>query len=65
MKKDSFGKKGSFKYFIGYIHEGNAFPIPLCIKPSQMKGYVKCFNDTKCINLLAHDEEFLKKYNAI
>ena len=26
---------------------------------------VKCFNDTKCINLLAHHEEFLKKYNAI
>ena len=22
-KKDSYGKKGSFKYFIGYIHAGN------------------------------------------
>ena len=22
--------KGSFKYFIGYRHKGNAFPSPLC-----------------------------------
>ena len=23
--------KDSFKYFMGYRHEGNAFPCPLCI----------------------------------
>ena len=37
---DLYGK-GSFKYFIRYIHEINAFPIPLCIKNPQMNGYVK------------------------
>ena len=29
-KKDSDGKKGSFKYFIGY--KTDAFPVQLCIK---------------------------------
>ena len=27
--------KDSFKYFIEYRHEGNAFPSPLCIKLPQ------------------------------
>ena len=31
--------KDSFKYVIGYIHEGNGFPSPLCIKLPQMKAY--------------------------
>ena len=30
--KHSYGNKVSFKYFIGYINNVNAFPIPLCIK---------------------------------
>ena len=54
----------SSKYFIGYICEGNAFPIQLCIKLPQMNGYVKYFvNSNKCINLLVHNKELLKKYN--
>ena len=40
-KKDLYGKKGSFKYFTGYMHEGNIFPIPLCTKFPQMNGHVK------------------------
>ena len=32
--------KGSFKYFIGYITKTNSFPIPSCIKLSQMNGYI-------------------------
>ena len=39
-KKDSHGKKGSFKYFIEYINETDAFPVPLCIKLCQLNGYV-------------------------
>ena len=27
-KKDSSGKKGSFKYFIGFINETDPFPVP-------------------------------------
>ena len=37
--KDLHSKKGSFKYFVGYISETNAFPIPLCIKLPQMNEY--------------------------
>ena len=35
-KKNLRGKKGSFKYFIGYINGTDSFPIPLCIKFLQM-----------------------------
>ena len=38
-KNNLYGKKGSFQYFIGYISETNAFPIPLCIKLPQMNEY--------------------------
>ena len=38
--KKSYGKD-SFKYFIGYRHEGNVFPSPLCIKLPQMNAYAK------------------------
>ena len=44
-----------------YIHENHAFPVPLSIKLPQMNGYVKYFNDNKCMNLLVHDKELLKK----
>ena len=30
--KDSYGNKGSFKYFTGYINIDNIFTAPLCIK---------------------------------
>ena len=36
-KKDSYGKKGSFIYFIEFINETNAFPVNL----PQMNRYVK------------------------
>ena len=35
--------KDSFKYFIGYRHEGNAFPSPLYIKLPQMNAYTEIF----------------------
>ena len=53
FKKDSYGKKGSFKFFIGYINKTDALPIPLCIKLPQMNEYVKYFDsNNKCMNLL-------------
>ena len=65
-KKDSYTKKGFFKYFIGYTNETDAFSVPLCIKLPQMNGYVKYFDsNNKCMNLLVHDEELLKKYSEI
>ena len=35
--------KHSFKCFIGYRHEGNTFPSPLCVKLPQMNAYTKYF----------------------
>ena len=64
-KKNSYGKKGSITYFIGYINEADAFPVPLYIKLPQMNEYDKYFNDSKCMNLLVHDTELLKKFNKI
>ena len=60
-KKDLYGKKGSFKYFIGCINDTNVFPILLCIKLPQMNGYAKYFDsNNKCINLLIYDKILLK-----
>ena len=39
FRKESYGKKSSFKYFLGYNDD---YVIrPLCIKLPQMIGYVK------------------------
>ena len=63
--KKSYGKD-SFKYFIGYRHEGNAFRSPLCIKFSQMNAYATYFDkNSKCRNHLVKDEIMLKKYVKI
>ena len=41
-KKDSYSKKGSFKYFMRHIkHVG---VIPLCIKLPQMNAFAKYFD---------------------
>ena len=53
--KKSYGKD-SFKYFIGYRHNGNAVPSPLCIKLPQVNAYAKCLDkNSKYMNLLVDD----------
>ena len=65
-QKYLYSTKGSFKYFIGYINETDAFPVPSCIKLPQINGYLKYFDsNNRCINLLDHDEELLRKYDEI
>ena len=50
------------RYFIGYRHEGNVFPSPLCIKLPQMKAYAKYFDkNSKYMIHLVKDEKILKK----
>ena len=54
--------KDSFKYFIGYSHERNAFLSPLCIKLPQMNVYTKyCHKNNKYMNHLVKDEKTRKK----
>ena len=60
-KRDLYGKKCSFTYFIGYISESNFFLVPLCVKLSQMNKYFKYFdNNNKYMNLLVHNNKLLK-----
>ena len=50
LKKESYGNKGTYKYFIGYIYiyiyiyEDAALPLSLSSKFSQMNAYVKYFD---------------------
>ena len=53
----------SFKDFIGYRRECNAFPFPLSIGLPQMNAYGKYFDEnSKYMNHLFKDEKILKKF---
>ena len=55
--KESYGNKGSYKYFIGYIHKGNVLSLSLCITFQQMNSYAKYFyKSNKCMNLLINNK---------
>ena len=59
-RKESYGPKNSFKYFIGYS-DSDAIR-PLCILLPQMIGYVKHFDSNKTITFKVSDNKLLKKY---
>ena len=61
-KRESYGKKGSLKYFIEYID--NDVIRPLCIKFTQTIGYVKHFDSNKT-SFKANDNRLLNKYTKI
>ena len=70
--KDSYDKKGSFKYSFNYsiqfysMNKTDAFPMPLFIKLPQVNGYIKHFNsNNKYINILVHYEYLLNKDNEL
>ena len=53
--------KDSLKYFIGYRHDGNAFPSSLCIKVPQMNAYAKYFDKNSIyMNRLFKHKKILK-----
>ena len=54
-KKEPYGKKSSFKYFIEY--NDNDVNRPLCIKLPQMIGFVKCFDSNKIMYFKASDDK--------
>ena len=62
-KKEQYGKYNSFKYFIGY--NDNDVIRPLCIKLSEMTGYINKFNNknknTITMSLRVKDKQLLKK----
>ena len=46
-KKEPYGRKSSFKCFLGYNDDDDDVIRPLCIKLPQMIGYVKHFDSNK------------------
>ena len=60
-KKQPYGKKSSFKYFLGYNYDDDVIR-PLCIKLSQMIGYVKCFYSNKVMSFKVNGNRKLKKH---
>ena len=59
-KKESYGTNTSFKYFIRY--SDNDGIKPLCIKLSEMVGYVQHFESDKRMSFKVIDNNLLKKY---
>ena len=62
-KKEPYGNKNSFKYFIGY--NDNDAIRPLCIRLSQMSGYARKFNENATISFIVKDKKPSKKYSKI
>ena len=61
-KKEPYGKKNSFKYFLGYNDD---VIRPLWIKLLQMIGYVMHFDSNKAMLFKVNDNRLLKKYTKI
>ena len=62
-KREPYGKKGSFKYFIGY--NDHDYIGRLCIKLPQMIEYFQCFHSNKTMSFKVIDNKILKKYTKI
>ena len=58
-KRESYGKKNSLKYFIGYNDDDVI--RPLCIKLPQIISYVKNFDSNKRMSFKISDNKLLKK----
>ena len=57
-KKESYGNKNSFKYFIGYNDNDNI--RPLCIRLPQMTGYARKFDENATMSFIVKDKKLLK-----
>ena len=62
-KKEQYGNKNSFKYFIGY--NDNDIIRPLCIRLPQMTGYARKFDENATMSFIVKDKKLLKKYTKI
>ena len=57
-KKEPYGTKNSFKYFIGY--NDNDVIRPLCVRLPQMTGYARKFDENATMPLRANNKQLLK-----
>ena len=63
-KKELYGNKNSYKYFIGYNDNDNIIR-PLCIRFPQMTGYARKFVENATISFTVKDKHLLKNYIKI
>ena len=59
FKKEPYGNKKSFKYFIGY--NDSDIIRPICIRLSEMTGYVTKFDVNATMSIIVNDKQLLKK----
>ena len=57
-KKEPYGNKNSFKYFIGY--NDNDIIRPICIRLPQMTGYARKFDENATMSFIVKDKQVLK-----
>ena len=62
-KKEPYGTKNSFKYFIGF--NDNDFMRQLCVRLPQMTGYARKFDENATMSFRANNKQLLKNYNKI
>ena len=62
-KKEPYGTKNSFKYFIGY--NDNEVIRPLYVRLPQMTGYARKFDENATMSFRANNKQLLKNYNKI
>ena len=60
-KKEPYGTKNSFKYFIGY--NDNDVIRPLCIRLPKMTFYARKFDENTIMSFRVNDKQLLKNYN--
>ena len=63
-KEVVYGTKNSLKYFIGYFDQDDVIR-PLLLKPPQMIGYLKEFNDSITMSCRIDDSKLFKKFCKI
>ena len=62
-KREPYGNKNPFKYFIGY--NDNDIIRPLCIRLPQMTGYARKFDENVTTSLVVKGKQRLKHYTKI
>ena len=62
-KKEPYGTKNTFKYFIGY--NNNDVIRLLCVRLPQMTDYARKFDENATMSFRANNKQLLKNYNKI
>ena len=60
-KKEPYGNKNSFKYFIGY--NGNDVIRALCIRFPQITGYARKFDENETMSFIVKDKNICRQHN--